>query len=108
MNDGKYKNTQIISPVTNDLIQRDQLAKITGESNSPLGQGLISGVVRDSDFLNGARGSEGTIFWGGYFNTAYFADPNEKIIGIIYKQTQMIGEPTTELFNQIIFGAITK
>ena len=108
MNDGRYKNTQIISPVTNDLIQRDQLAKITGESNPPLGQGLISGIVRDSDLLTGARGGEGTIFWGGYFNTAYFADPNEKVIGIIYKQTQMIGEPTTELFNQIIFGAITK
>jgi len=23
--------------------------------------------------LTGAKGSEGTIVWGGYFNTAYFA-----------------------------------
>jgi CubicO group peptidase (beta-lactamase class C family) len=33
-------------------------------------------------------GSAGTFDWGGYFNTQYFADPEEKIIGIIMKQTQ--------------------
>jgi CubicO group peptidase (beta-lactamase class C family) len=32
--------------------------------------------------------SQGTFYWGGYFNTQYFADPKEKMIGIIMKQTQ--------------------
>ena len=45
-------------------------------------------------------------FLGGYFNTGYFADPNEKIIGIIYKQTQLIDESASGRFNQIIYGAI--
>jgi len=36
----------------------------------------------------GGRGSIGTFEWGGYFNTQYFADPEEQLIGILMKQTQ--------------------
>ena len=36
----------------------------------------------------GGMGSAGTFDWGGYFNTQYFADPVEGIIGIIMKQTR--------------------
>jgi CubicO group peptidase (beta-lactamase class C family) len=36
----------------------------------------------------GGRGSQGTFDWGGYFNTQYFADPQEQIIGVLMKQTQ--------------------
>jgi hypothetical protein len=31
--------------------------------------------------------SAGTFSWQGGFNTQYFADPKEKIIGILMKQT---------------------
>ena len=106
LNDGTYNSKKIISPSTNQLIQKDQLIKITNTSDLGLGHGLISGIIRDSDVLTGAKGSEGTIVWGGYFNTAYFADPEQKIIGIIFKQTQRISEPTSDRFNQIIYGAL--
>ena len=106
INDGTYNSKKIISPSTNQLIQKDQLIKITNTSDPGLGHGLISGIIRDSDVLTGAKGSEGTIVWGGYFNTAYFADPDQKIIGIIYKQTRLISEPTSDRFNQIIYGAL--
>jgi CubicO group peptidase (beta-lactamase class C family) len=36
----------------------------------------------------GGSGSKGSFSWGGYFNTQYFADPEEHTIGIILKQTQ--------------------
>ena len=106
LNNGKYESKKIISTSTNKLIQKDQLINITNNPEQGLGHGLISGIVREKDLLTGARGSQGTIFWGGYFNTAYFADPNEKIIGIIYKQTQYIDESASERFNQIIYGAL--
>ncbi len=106
LNDGAYKSKKIISHSTNQLIQKDQLIKITNTSDLGLGHGLISGIIRENDVLTGAKGSEGTIVWGGYFNTDYFADPNQKIIGIIYKQTQLISEPTSDRFNQIIYGAL--
>ena len=106
LNNGKYGLKQIISPSTNNLIQKDQLIKITNSPEQELGHGLISGIVREKDFLTGASGGKGTIVWGGYFNTAYFADPTENIIGIIYKQTQLIDESASGRFNQIIYGAL--
>lgn len=106
LNDGKYKSKYIISPSTNKLIQKDQLKRITNKSDPNLGHGLISPIIRDSDALIGAKGNKGTIHGGGYFNTAYFADNELKIIGIIYKQTQLISEPTSERLNQIIYGAL--
>ena len=87
-------------------IQKDQLINITNSTDQVLGHGLISGIVREKDLLTGARGGQGTIFWGGYFNTDYFADPTENIIGIIYKQTQSVDESSSGRFNQIIYGAL--
>jgi len=106
LNNGKYGLKQIISPATNNLIQKDQLINITSSKDQGLGHGLISGIVREKDLLTGARGGQGTIVWGGYFNTAYFADPTENIIGIIYKQTQLVNESSSGRFNQIIYGAL--
>lgn len=106
LNNGKYGLTQIISSATNNLIQKDQLINITNSTDQVLGHGLISGIVREKDLLTGAIGGQGTIFWGGYFNTDYFADPTENIIGIIYKQTQLVDESSSGRFNQIIYGAL--
>ena len=50
--------------------------------------GLAFGVVTKEGQAFAGQGSVGTFDWGGYFNTQYFADPKEKIIGILMKQTQ--------------------
>jgi len=51
--------------------------------------------------------SAGTVEWGGYFNAQYFADPREKIIGILRKQTQgTTRDNTADLFRQLVFQAI--
>jgi len=49
------------------------------------------------------EGIDGVIHWGGYWNTSFFADPHNKIIGIIYKQTQNTNENTTKKFNNEIY-----
>jgi CubicO group peptidase (beta-lactamase class C family) len=49
---------------------------------------LAFSVVNQKGQELGDLGSTGTFEWGGYFNTQYFADPKEKIIGILMKQTQ--------------------
>lgn len=40
----------------------------------------------------------GTIAWGGYFNTSYWADPKEKIIALI--MTQMSPNSHGEIFDK--------
>jgi CubicO group peptidase (beta-lactamase class C family) len=68
---------------------------------------LAFGLVKAKGEGKGGNGSEGTFDWGGYFNTAYFADPNSKIIGVLMKQTQRIGEDrTSTLFRQMVFAAV--
>lgn len=55
----------------------------------------------------GGRGSIGSFNWGGYFNTQYFADPKENIIGILMKQRQSIDSDNTAWkFRQLVGYAI--
>ena len=72
----------------------------------PLGHGLAFGIIRDEDLRFGGRGSKGSLYWGGYYNTSYFADPKENLIGLIFKQTQNIQDNSSELFQRIVFNLV--
>jgi CubicO group peptidase (beta-lactamase class C family) len=58
------------------------------EDTSGRGYGLAFGLQTQKGAVKGGLGTIGSFEWGGYFNTSYFADPEEKVIGIIMKQTQ--------------------
>lgn len=64
-------------------------------------------MVNEKGEIQGGEGSAGTFDWGGYFNTQYFADPNEDIIGILLKQTQgPVSNDNQWKFRQMVFAAI--
>jgi hypothetical protein len=68
---------------------------------------LAFGVLTPAGQDKGGKGSAGTFEWGGYFNTQYFADPKEKIIGILMKQTQgSTPDKTGDLFRQLVMQAV--
>ena len=47
------------------------------------------------------------MYWATYFNTQYFADPQEQIIGILMKQTLDIpSDPTGWKFQQLVFQTV--
>ena len=101
INDGKFKENQIISKMTNALLFQNQLPKSFNQ-----GVGLAFGLTREEDLYRGSVGSINTLSWGGYFNTQYFADPEKKIVGIIYKQTQNIQDNTSDLFKRSVFNSL--
>jgi CubicO group peptidase (beta-lactamase class C family) len=69
--------------------------------------GLAFGVLPPQGQDKGGQGSEGTFDWGGYFNTSYFADPKENVIGLIFKQTQgPVNDETGWKFRQLVFQTI--
>lgn len=69
--------------------------------------GLAFSVLDQKGQDKGGSGSSGTFSWGGYFNTQYFADPKEKIIGIIMKQTQgPVSDQTGWKFKQLVGQAV--
>jgi len=118
LNDGKYNDEQIINKKTNELIFQNQLPGIENfyllnydkgnlkTESFPLGHGLAFGIIRDEDLRIGGRGSKGSLYWGGYYNTSYFADPKENVIGLIFKQTQNIQDNSSELFQRAVFNLV--
>jgi CubicO group peptidase (beta-lactamase class C family) len=105
LNDGSYNGVRILSPTTIRSIMGEQMEIPFNNGRSYYG--LAFGVVSPKGEALGGVGSKGTFDWGGYFNTQYFADPEEQIIGILMKQTQGANKDNTGWkFRQMTFAAI--
>lgn len=105
LNGGEYNGQRILSRTTVDMIMKDQTGDKWGGGLKF--HGLAFGVVSEKGEAAGGEGSAGTFDWGGYFNTQYFADPNENILGVILKQTQgNTGDQTGWKFRQMVFAAV--
>lgn len=105
LNNGELNGKRILSRTTVQSIMGNQTSDLFGDTSKYYG--LAFGVVNAHGRDAGGLGSQGTFDWGGYFNTQYFADPNEQVIGILMKQTQ--GKTTDETgwkFRQMVFAAI--
>ncbi|MEC8885170.1 MAG: serine hydrolase, partial [Bacteroidota bacterium] len=100
-----FNGNRILSRTTVDFILSNQIGEIWKGIGSH--HGLAFSVVDDLGAAKGGKGSAGTFEWGGYFNTQYFADPEEQLIGIIMKQTQKVGgDETSWKFRNIVLSAI--
>jgi len=86
LNGGELNGTRILSRTTVQSIMGNQIGDLWEGSGRHYG--LAFGVLNQNGQDMGGRGSKGTFDWGGYFNTQYFADPQEQIIGILMKQTR--------------------
>ncbi len=106
LNGGEYNGIRLLSRKTVDVILSNQIGDIWGdESNTKFG--LAFDIITETGQNKGGKGSVGTFSWGGYFNTQYFADPQEKIIGILMKQTQgPVNDVTGWKFRQLVFQSI--
>lgn len=87
LNGGEYNGIRLLSRTTVETIMSNQIGNIWGENPDKV-YGLAFSVMTRKGQEKGGQSSEGTFEWGGYFNTQYFADPKENLIGILMKQTQ--------------------
>lgn len=105
LNGGELNGIRILSRTTVDVIMANHSAELFGMPDRY--HGLAFGVTTKTGQGKGGNGSEGTFDWGGYFNTQYFADPKEKTIGILMKQTQgPVNDETGWKFRQLVFQSI--
>lgn len=90
LNKGQYNHKRLIGEKTIALIMENQLndkVKINGmdaDFQFGLGFGL---VTQKNKYLYSS--SVGTFYWGGAFNTHYWADPEEGLIGLVFTQEYM-------------------
>lgn len=105
LNNGELNGNRLLSRTTVQLIMLNHIGDLWGDSGNY--HGLAFGVVDKGGDAQGGRGSVGTFDWGGYYNTQYFADPVENVIGILMKQTVEIPmDETGWKFRQLVFQAI--
>lgn len=82
LNGGRYNNVQILGRRTLELMLSPQLAdNLFGDNNFCLGFELTTQKTANLNVLNA-----GSLSWGGYFGTFYWADPKEKMICLILTQ----------------------
>jgi CubicO group peptidase (beta-lactamase class C family) len=107
INGGELGGKRILSRTTIKAILSNQVDTLLGGDKADSFYGLAFGVVTPYGEAKRVAGTAGTFSWGGYFNTSYFADPKEKIIGVIMKQTQDTkGDNLNSLFQQMIYQSI--
>ena len=105
LNGGELNGVRILSRTTIQTILENQTGTLFGGSEKFFG--LAFSVNAKKAEQVGGLSSEGTFEWGGYFNTQYFADPKEKIIGILMKQTQgPVNDNTSWKFREMTGQAI--
>ncbi|QGY43433.1 serine hydrolase [Maribellus comscasis] len=106
LNGGEYNGIRLLSRTTVRSIMENQMGNIWGEDADNY-YGLTFSVLTEKGQNKGGLGSKGTFNWGGYFNTQYFADPQENMIGIIMKQTRgPVNDQTGWKFRQMVFQTI--
>ena len=104
LNGGELNGVRILSRTTVRSIMGNHSGDLFGGDASDYG--LAFGLITKAGEERGGNGSEGTFSWGGYFNTQYFADPKEKIIGVLMKQTQQTADNTGWKFRRMVFTAV--
>lgn len=105
LNGGELNGVRLLSRKTVESIMGNQTGNLFGEVARYYG--LAFGVLTPEGQDKGGQGSTGTFDWGGYFNTQYFADPKEKVIGLIFKQTQgPVNDVTGWKFRQLVWQTI--
>lgn len=94
LNGGKYNGHRILSRNTVRMMISNQIGDLSlGQNKFGLGFQLTT-EVGSAQFPM----QEGSYAWGGYFATAYWVDPREKLIGIIYRQ--LVQDPAREATNK--------
>jgi CubicO group peptidase (beta-lactamase class C family) len=102
LNGGEYLGTRLLSRTTIETIMAFQTELTATKYYS-----LAFGVVTPAGVAHGGLGGLNTFSGGGYFNSSYFADPEEKVLAMIFKQTRgQVGDQTAWKFAQMTFAAI--
>lgn len=103
LNGGELNGRRILSRTTIESMMGNQNTRIWGPDADSY-YAMAFSVTTPGGQDKGGNGSTGTFRWGGYFDTNYFADPKEKVIGILMKQTQDANNDDTEWKFSILVG----
>lgn len=103
MNGGKWKDKQLLSRKTVELMTANHTGKLFDRPGEGFGLGVA--VVTDVTETKGL-GSTGLYYWSGAFNTHFFIDPKEKIIAIWLTQLNPHTITYHERLRQLVYQSL--
>ena len=103
LNYGKYKNRQILSRKTVELMTSNQTGDMFSfEEGAGFGFGF---AISNGPSETGMIESAGTYSWSGIFTSHYWVDPEEQLVGIILTQTRHFNWDIIRKFKTLAYDA---
>ncbi|MGZ8561918.1 MAG: serine hydrolase domain-containing protein [Flavisolibacter sp.] len=104
LNGGEYNGKRILAKNTVRMMIMDQEGDIEKVGNKQFGLGFDITTEKGSAILPTPAG---VFEWGGAFATSYWADPKEKLIGVIYRQLWgTTHREAASKFKVLVYGAV--
>lgn len=103
LNYGEYNGKRILSRRTVELMTSNQIRDLNvGTDKFGLG---FQVTTKQGQAVLGI--SEGSFSWGGYFGTTYWADPKEKIVGLLFiNQSPLTHGDIQNKFKAMVYQAL--
>lgn len=99
LNGGELDGVRLVSRKTVEMMLTDQIPTL----GFPFGLGF--GLeTRDNDYRNVL--TAGSIWWGGAFNTVYWADPKEKLVVLAYSNVYPTSAPLDAIMRTLVYSAL--
>ncbi len=83
LNGGELDDVRLVSPKTVEFMTRNQIGELDVSPGVKFGLGFA--VIEDPGQV-GETQSAGNYYWGGFFNTSFFVDPDERMFAILLTQ----------------------
>nr|NIW24718.1 serine hydrolase [Gammaproteobacteria bacterium] len=104
LNGGELDGVRLLSPTTVELMTRNGIGDLNVSPGRSFGLGFA--IIEDPGRA-GVPHSAGTYYWGGFFNTRFFVDPTEELIGVFMSQRQPRDAGSVrDRFMSVVYNAV--
>ncbi len=101
-NGGELDGRRVLSRKSVELLHAPRL-DLPSANGASFALGFL---VIDDLGVYGELGSEGAYSWGGAFNTTYWIDPEEKLVGVLMTQVRPTTSDITRRFRVLVYQAL--
>lgn len=103
LNNGEYNGKRILSRRTVELITSNHIGELNhGKNKFGLGFEIVTEAGQAELGM-----TKGSFLWGGYFSTSYWADPEERIVGLVFmQQVPMSHGELQSKFKALVYQAL--
>jgi len=102
LNDGTLDGKRILSRKSVELMHA---ARVDWDGDQIPDMGLGFQVISDLG-MSGEIGSVGSYSWGGAFNTSYWIDPSENLVGVFMSQARPVDSDIRAKFSTVVYQAL--